>query len=108
MNSEFVYVVSENFDNDKSYEDHYWTDQVKAVVKTKAEAEEIVKKLYDEVISISSDEYGQPMAAKITYGDDGNICYVSLENLEGYSRSSGSYSYYIEEFELGKIKQIGS
>lgn len=106
MDSKTVYVVSEHFDNCESYDLHDWSDRVIAVMETRAEAEEVVKKLYDGVLSITVDEYGQPMTAtKRYFEDNGELEDVLLENVEGYSRSSGSYSYWIEEYELGTINE---
>ena len=99
-----VFIVVEEFDNCESYEDHYWFDRNMAVTKTKDEAEKIVKDLYDKILSIKTDEFGQEVMVELRRMDDGSISDVLVTNVEGYSRTSGSYSYGIEEFELGKVK----
>lgn len=99
-----VFVVSEYYDNCESYEDHYWQDEVVAVVTTKEEADKIVKDLYDKILSIGTNEFGKEVATELRRRDDGNIEDVLVTDVDGYSRTSGSYSYYVEEFELGKVK----
>lgn len=104
MNSEAVYLVWEHYDNCEDWEDHHYLDRVVAVMKTKDEADEIVKKLYDKILSITEDEFGYRVSAMARYFEDGEIDDVLVENVEGCSRTSGSYSYSVEEFEIGKLK----
>lgn len=107
MNNETVFLVNEEYDNRESYEDHIILDQTVAVTKTKKEAEEIVSYLYDKILSIEYDELGHRVIVSEEFDEEGDLEGILVRNLNGqYSRTSGMYSYWIEEFEYGKIKNV--
>lgn len=101
-----VFVVTEEFDNCETYEDHYSFTTIMAVTSTKEEAEKIVDNLYNEILSMKTDRFGKGLFAELREKDDGTIYDVFVSCVGNYSQESGSYSYCIEEFELGKVKKI--
>lgn len=102
-----VFVVTEEYDNCESYEDHYWFTTTVAVTSTREEAEKIVENLYNKILSITTNEFGGDVTTELRKDQDDEIEDVLVTDVKGYSRTSGSYSYGIEEFELGKVKEIG-
>lgn len=79
-----VFVVTEEFANPKEYANHYGSTNVIAVASTKEEAEKIVDDIHSEIMSMKAYSFGQ----------------VLIDELR-----SGTYSYCIEEFELGKVQK---
>ena len=102
-----VFVVMEEYDNFESYEDRYWFTTTVAVTSTREEAENIVENLYNKIMSMTTNEFGDGVTTWLRKDQDDEIIDVLVTDTEGYSRTSGSYSYGIEEFELGKVKEIG-
>lgn len=104
-----VFVVREDFDNCERDECYYAFTTIMAVTSTKEEAEKIVDNLYNKIMTMKTDDDGKKVLVELHKHDDGTIyeALVSYDWDEG-PRPCGSYSYCIEEFELGKVKKIES
>lgn len=97
-----VWVIEEHYDNNEIWpEDRMMWDAVVMVVKTKEEAEKVIKDLYDKFLSEESITY-----TDMVYDNDG--CFLRLEASakDCYLSEDGDYSFTMENFELGKFKNI--
>lgn len=100
-----VFVIIKGFDNCEDYEDHYWESKVVGVVQSEKDAKKIVDNLYDEVLSTRIDNGGNRVTTELRKDEDDEIIDVLVESANRYSAINGSYTFHIEEFELGKVKK---
>ena len=121
----FVYVLNEGYDNEESYEDHYWTDNVLGVFSTFEKAREAMLKQYDNFIKDNDvkkiyseytllDDAAKDMEIDLhrwpcppikyihNYKDDNKHITWSYES-NNFSDDSGYYDLSIREVELDKI-----
>lgn len=99
-----VWVIEEHYDNNETWpEDRMEWNAVIAVVKTKEEAEKMIKDLYDKFLSEES-----IISTDMVYDKDGCFLWLEASAKDCYLGYDGDYSFTMENFELGKFKNIES